>query len=139
MPSDTCGYCSGPAHADRLEAIICEVQTRQVTHAPGWEQRRDSLLVAEIVRLRGLLNRNLVMVDGEVYDHRDIVRMREELAEYWWYAMQHECTDRGDGWLQPYMSEAEYASKQLVKIGQAEKHPEKDWYRAKRKSTDETD
>lgn len=105
MNDKRCGYCNAPAHATRLDSIICEVQTRQVTMYPGREPRNDELLVEEIERLRA------------------------ELFEYWWYTMAHECIDKGDGWLCPYMSEAEYASMELVKAGQAEKHPDHDWYR----------
>ena len=39
-------------------------------------------------------------------------------------------TGYGDGWLCPYMGEGGYAGPKLVEIGQAEKHPDKDWYRA---------
>jgi hypothetical protein len=64
MPSDPCGYCSGPAHATRLEAIICEVQSRRVTMYRGRDPRNDELLVAEIVRLRKLLAEPCEVCEG---------------------------------------------------------------------------
>jgi|14BtaG_2_1085337.scaffolds.fasta_scaffold00492_19 hypothetical protein len=36
----------------RLESIILEVNTRQVTMYPGYKPRADELLVAEVERLR---------------------------------------------------------------------------------------
>jgi len=59
-----------------------------------------------------------------------IAELQDELSDYWWYALQKESGETIDGWLCPYMSEGEYAGPKLVEIGQAEKHPDKDWYRA---------
>ena len=59
-----------------------------------------------------------------------IAELQDELSDCWWYALQRESVDKGEGWFSPYMSEGEYAGPKLVEIGQAEKHPDKDWYRA---------
>ena len=59
-----------------------------------------------------------------------IAELQDELSDYWWYVLQKESSETIDGWLFPYMSEGEYAGPKLVEIGQAEKHPDKDWYRA---------
>jgi hypothetical protein len=68
----------------------------------------------------------------------EIDRLRELLAESWWYAMGQESIDKGDGWMCPYMSEAEWASKELHRAGLAEKHPDHDWYRPVHKSNSNT-
>ena len=58
-----------------------------------------------------------------------IAELQDELSDYWWYALQKESVEKSDGWLCPYMGDGEYAGPKLVEIGQAEKHPDKDWYR----------
>ena len=63
-------------------------------------------------------------------DGKRIAELQDELSDYWWYALQKESVKKSDGWLCPYMGDGEYAGPKLVEIGQAEKHPDKDWYRA---------
>ena len=58
-----------------------------------------------------------------------IAELQDELSDFWWYALQKESVKKSDGWLCPYMGDGEYAGPKLVEIGQAEKHPDKDWYR----------
>ena len=38
-----------------------------------------------------------------------IAELQDELSDYWWYALQKESGDKGEGWISPYMSEGEYA------------------------------
>ena len=42
-------------------------------------------------------------------DAKRIAELQDELSDYWWYALQKESGDKGEGWISPYMSEGEYA------------------------------
>ena len=46
-----------------------------------------------------------------ICDEKDaiIAELQDELSDYWWYALQKESGDKGEGWISPYMSEGEYA------------------------------
>ena len=119
-----------------LEGIALKLERKKVAElvlenrAYDLRMDNDGKRIAELKVERGEIILTLEAQDLSLAakDAR-IAELQDELSDFWWYALQKESVKKSDGWLCPYMGDGEYAGPKLVEIGQAEKHPDKDWYR----------
>jgi len=119
-----------------LEGIALKLERKKVAElvlenrAYDLRMDNDAKRIAELKVERGEIILTLEAQDLSLAakDAR-IAELQDELSDFWWYALQKESVKKSDGWLCPYMGDGEYAGPKLVEIGQAEKHPDKDWYR----------
>ena len=127
-------------HISELIAADAAVVSKEDADAIAWlkseikaydlRMDNDAKRIAELKVERGEIILTLEAQDLSLAakDAR-IAELQDELSDFWWYALQKESVKKSDGWLCPYMGDGEYAGPKLVEIGQAEKHPDKDWYR----------